>query len=208
MICQNRSLDDIYFTLLLLQAVCTYGRENFESWGRKKRDVSSLTKRAVDNSADNAMSLSREIIVLDFGDEATNPYDFDKATQGQEHSAGNSKLFQQVISQQQHSNCDDSLQRRTSNWTPCHGLGGVRRCSAPRWRRLTPAPPGPVCWPCPWCAPSSWSSTSAQCSISVWEKLSYKTRRCDKLFSCFSPYSLLTMSFQESHLRNSSIFRG
>jgi len=56
-------------------AVCTYGRENFESWGRKKRDVS---KRAVDNSADTAMSLSREIIVLDFGDEGTNPYDFDK----------------------------------------------------------------------------------------------------------------------------------
>ena len=95
MICQNRSLDDIYFTLLLLQAVCTYGRENFESWGRKKRDVSSLTKRAVDNSADNAMSLSREIIVLDFGDEATSPYDFDKTTQ--EHSAGNSKLFQQTF---------------------------------------------------------------------------------------------------------------
>ena len=55
--------------------MCTYGRENFESWGRKKRDVS---KRAVDNSVDTAMSLSREIIVLDFGDEATNPYDFDK----------------------------------------------------------------------------------------------------------------------------------
>merc|ERR1719510_945845 len=56
-------------------AVCTYGRENFESWGRKKRDVS---KRSVDNSVDTAMSLSREIIVLDFGDEATSPYDFDK----------------------------------------------------------------------------------------------------------------------------------
>jgi len=56
-------------------AVCTYGRENFESWGRKKRD---LSKRAVDTSAETAMSLSREIIVLDFGDEATNPYDFDK----------------------------------------------------------------------------------------------------------------------------------
>jgi len=56
-------------------AVCTYGRENFESWGRKKRDVS---KRAVDNSVDTAMSLSREIIVLDFGDETTSPYDFDK----------------------------------------------------------------------------------------------------------------------------------
>jgi len=57
-------------------AVCTYGRENFESWGRKKRD---LSKRAIDNGAETAMSLSREIIVLDFGDEKTNPYDdFDK----------------------------------------------------------------------------------------------------------------------------------
>merc|ERR1711953_141400 len=56
-------------------AVCTYGRENFESWGRKKRD---LSKRVVDNSVDTAMSLSREIIVLDFGDETTSPYDFDK----------------------------------------------------------------------------------------------------------------------------------
>ena len=40
----------------LLQAVCTYGRENFESWGRKKR---SIEKRAVDKGIDNAMSLSR-----------------------------------------------------------------------------------------------------------------------------------------------------
>merc|ERR1712024_317099 len=66
-------------------AVCTYGRENFESWGRKKRD---LSKRAVDNSVDTAISLSREIIVLDFGDEATNPYDFDKISQG-EKTTGN-----------------------------------------------------------------------------------------------------------------------
>jgi len=58
-------------------AVCTYGRENFESWGRKKRDVS---KRAVETQLDTAMSLSREIIVLDFGDEATSPYDFGKTT--------------------------------------------------------------------------------------------------------------------------------
>jgi len=55
-------------------AVCTYGRENFESWGRKKRDVS---KRSVESELDTAMSLSREIIVLDFGDEATSPYESD-----------------------------------------------------------------------------------------------------------------------------------
>jgi len=58
-------------------AVCTYGRENFESWGRKKRDVS---KRSIETTLDTAMSLSREIIVLDFGDEATSPYDFDRPT--------------------------------------------------------------------------------------------------------------------------------
>lgn len=58
-------------------AVCVYGRENFESWGRKKRDVS---KRSVANEVGTGMSLSREIIVLDFGDEATSPYDFDRTT--------------------------------------------------------------------------------------------------------------------------------
>lgn len=72
-------------------AVCTYGRENFESWGRKKRDLSGLTKRAVDNSADNAMSLSREIIVLDFGDEANNPYD--KPEQDERFTSGNKTDF-------------------------------------------------------------------------------------------------------------------
>merc|ERR1719350_1267869 len=62
-------------------AVCTYGRENFESWGRRKREVEGRGKRSVENVIDDAtMSLSREIIVLDFGDEATSPYDFDKTT--------------------------------------------------------------------------------------------------------------------------------
>jgi hypothetical protein len=42
--------------LLFYKAVCTYGRENFESWGRKKR---SIEKRAVDKGVENAMSLSR-----------------------------------------------------------------------------------------------------------------------------------------------------
>ena len=113
MICQNRSFDDIYFPLLSLQAVCTYGRENFESWGRKKRDLSSnsLTKRAVDNSADNAMSLSREIIVLDFGDETNNPYD--KPGQEDRSNSGNSKLILQLPQQYFHS--DHPSQGRTSS---------------------------------------------------------------------------------------------
>ena len=55
---------------------------------------SSLTKRAIDNSADNTMSLSREIIVLDFGDEANNPYD--KPGQEDRSTSGNSKLFLQL----------------------------------------------------------------------------------------------------------------
>ena len=48
-----------------------------------------MSKRAVDTSAETAMSLSREIIVLDFGDEATNPYDFDKPV-SRGSGAGNS----------------------------------------------------------------------------------------------------------------------
>ena len=34
----------------------------------------------METGLDTAMSLSREIIVLDFGDEATSPYDFDRTT--------------------------------------------------------------------------------------------------------------------------------
>jgi len=60
-------------------AVCTYGRENFESWGRKKRDV-DRSRREISDEVDTTMSLSREIIVLDFGDETTSPYDFDRTT--------------------------------------------------------------------------------------------------------------------------------
>ena len=52
---------------------------------------SGLTKRVVDNSADNAMSLSREIIVLDFGDEANNPYD--EPEQDERFNSGNSELL-------------------------------------------------------------------------------------------------------------------
>lgn len=63
----------------ILQASCTYGRENFDSWGRKKREASFLD----DDSVDSQMRLSREIIVLDYGDEKTSPYE-----QEQERSYG------------------------------------------------------------------------------------------------------------------------
>ena len=58
-----------------------------------------MSKRAVDTSAETAMSLSREIIVLDFGDEATNPYDFDKpVSRGSgAGNSGNCEYFNQCI---------------------------------------------------------------------------------------------------------------
>ena len=55
----------------MLQTSCSFGRESFDSWGRRKR-------RAVSDGDDEQMRLSREIIVLDYGDEQTSPYDFDK----------------------------------------------------------------------------------------------------------------------------------
>ena len=60
------------------QVSCTYGRDNFESWGRrrKRREV-QLPANVIDNEVDTQMRLSHEIIVLDFGDEKTSPFDFD-----------------------------------------------------------------------------------------------------------------------------------
>ena len=54
------------------QTSCNFGRESFDSWGRRKR-------RAVSDD-DDTMRLSREIIVLDYGDEQTSPYDFDRGS--------------------------------------------------------------------------------------------------------------------------------
>ena len=52
------------------QVSCNYGRDNFESWGRrrKRREV-QLPANVIDNEVDTQMRLSHEIIVLDFGDE-------------------------------------------------------------------------------------------------------------------------------------------
>lgn len=60
---------------------CTYGRDNFESWGkrRKRREV-ELPANVLDtgnSELDTQMRLSHEIVVLDFGDEQTSPFDFD-----------------------------------------------------------------------------------------------------------------------------------
>ncbi|XP_057666359.1 uncharacterized protein LOC130900056 isoform X1 [Diorhabda carinulata] len=47
-------------------AVCEWGRDSLESWGRKKRSVTNQTN---DDEKDGDMTLSQEILVLDFGDE-------------------------------------------------------------------------------------------------------------------------------------------
>ena len=65
---------------VLYQVNCQFGRENFDSWGRRKRDV---VKRDVGDDDDVAevveeeaqMRLSHEIIVLDYGDERSSPYE-------------------------------------------------------------------------------------------------------------------------------------
>lgn len=46
-------------------AVCEWGRESLESWGRKRRSVSNST----DEEKEEDMTLSQEILVLDLGDD-------------------------------------------------------------------------------------------------------------------------------------------
>lgn len=45
-------------------AVCEWGRDSMESWGRKRRSVGNETMES-----DDEMNISQEILVLDFGDE-------------------------------------------------------------------------------------------------------------------------------------------
>jgi hypothetical protein len=45
-------------------AVCEWGRDSMESWGRKRRSVGNET-----SESDDEMNISQEILVLDFGDE-------------------------------------------------------------------------------------------------------------------------------------------
>ena len=45
----SKTFFSIYFTLKPNQAVCTYGRENFESWGRKKRSLDVDPARCLHN---------------------------------------------------------------------------------------------------------------------------------------------------------------
>lgn len=55
---------------LFLQAVCEWGRDSIESWGRKKRSIQNQT----DEEKEEDMTLSQEILVLDLGDEKQSDY--------------------------------------------------------------------------------------------------------------------------------------
>ena len=50
------------------QAVCEWGRESIESWGRKRRSL-PLNETGEAHSQEEDMNISQEILVLDFGDE-------------------------------------------------------------------------------------------------------------------------------------------
>lgn len=53
-------------------AVCEWGRDSLESWGRKRRSISSNeTEEVVE---EEEMNISQEILVLDFGDEKNHDF--------------------------------------------------------------------------------------------------------------------------------------
>ncbi|PNF20019.1 hypothetical protein B7P43_G06634 [Cryptotermes secundus] len=64
-------------------AVCEWGHESVESWGRRRRSIAS---NRTSNESEDDMTLSQEILVLDFGDEKNSQFlrseasssDFDK----------------------------------------------------------------------------------------------------------------------------------
>jgi len=64
---------------------CQYGREAFDSWGRRKRDIREKRETGDFQEGyelgETQMRLSHEIIVLDYGDEQSSPFDdLDKLT--------------------------------------------------------------------------------------------------------------------------------
>lgn len=54
--------------VLRSKAVCEWGRESLESWGRRKRSLPRNDTGEM-HSQEEDMNISQEIIVLDFGDE-------------------------------------------------------------------------------------------------------------------------------------------
>lgn len=51
------------------QAVCEWGRDSVESWGRRRRSLNSN-----ETQNEEEMNISQEILVLDFGDEKASDY--------------------------------------------------------------------------------------------------------------------------------------
>jgi len=68
--------DLCYFSI---KTNCQYGRESFDSWGRRKREAREKREIGDDGEGqelgETQMRLSHEIIVLDYGDEQTSPFD-------------------------------------------------------------------------------------------------------------------------------------
>ena len=46
--------------------MCEWGRDSVESWGRKRRSIGNETN---EETNEDEMNISQEILVLDFGDE-------------------------------------------------------------------------------------------------------------------------------------------
>ncbi len=81
---------------------CQFGRDNFDSWGRRKRSVHKRDAHQSDEIADVIeedphMRLSHEIIVLDYGDERSSPYDTKKKTE-KANDKGNSEWPKTILS--------------------------------------------------------------------------------------------------------------
>lgn len=53
-------------------AVCEWGRDAVESWGRRRRSVGSNETATVEEEEE--MNISQEILVLDFGDEKNHDF--------------------------------------------------------------------------------------------------------------------------------------
>lgn len=52
------------------QAVCEWGRDSIESWGRRRRSVSVVpNNNDTSENSEDMTQISQEILVLDFGDE-------------------------------------------------------------------------------------------------------------------------------------------
>lgn len=51
--------------------MCEWGHESVESWGRRRRSIAS---NHTSNESEDDMTLSQEILVLDFGDEKNSQF--------------------------------------------------------------------------------------------------------------------------------------